>query len=77
VETASQLAALRELGCTFGQGYHFAKPLDAGGVEELLEAGGVYADPVAGASAPERGQPAGRQVRAPSAPRVTRPPAPS
>jgi EAL domain-containing protein (putative c-di-GMP-specific phosphodiesterase class I) len=44
VETASQLAALRELGCTFGQGYHFAKPLDAAGVEELLEAGGVYAD---------------------------------
>ena len=44
VETASQLAALRELGCTFGQGYHFAKPLDAGGIEELLEAGGVYAD---------------------------------
>jgi len=44
VETASQLAALRELGCTFGQGYHFAKPLDAGEVEELLEAGGVYAD---------------------------------
>jgi len=44
VETASQLAALRELGCTFGQGYHFAKPLEAGEVEELLEAGGVYAD---------------------------------
>ena len=44
VETASQLAALRELGCTFGQGYHFAKPLEAGDVEELLEAGGVHAD---------------------------------
>jgi diguanylate cyclase (GGDEF)-like protein/PAS domain S-box-containing protein len=44
VETASQLAALRELGCTFGQGYHFAKPMDAGGIEGLLEAGGVYAD---------------------------------
>jgi diguanylate cyclase (GGDEF)-like protein/PAS domain S-box-containing protein len=44
VETASQLAALRELGCTYGQGYHFARPLEAGGVEELLEAGGVYAD---------------------------------
>jgi diguanylate cyclase (GGDEF)-like protein/PAS domain S-box-containing protein len=44
VETVSQLAALRELGCTFGQGYHFAKPLDAAGVEALLEAGGVYAD---------------------------------
>ena len=44
VETASQLAALRELGCMFGQGYHFAKPLEAGEVEELLEAGGVYAE---------------------------------
>jgi diguanylate cyclase (GGDEF)-like protein/PAS domain S-box-containing protein len=44
VETASQLAALRELGCTFGQGFHFARPLEAAAVEELLEAGGVYAD---------------------------------
>jgi diguanylate cyclase (GGDEF)-like protein/PAS domain S-box-containing protein len=43
VETASQLAALRELGCTFGQGYHFAEPLEPDAVEELLEAGGVYA----------------------------------
>jgi diguanylate cyclase (GGDEF)-like protein/PAS domain S-box-containing protein len=43
VETASQLAALRELGCTFGQGYHFAKPLEVDEVEDLLEGGGVYA----------------------------------
>jgi diguanylate cyclase (GGDEF)-like protein/PAS domain S-box-containing protein len=43
VETASQLAALRELGCTFGQGYYFAKPLETGEVEDLLEGGGVYA----------------------------------
>jgi diguanylate cyclase (GGDEF)-like protein/PAS domain S-box-containing protein len=43
VETASQLAALRELGCTFGQGYYFAQPLEVGAVEALLQAGGVYA----------------------------------
>jgi EAL domain-containing protein (putative c-di-GMP-specific phosphodiesterase class I) len=27
IETADQLAALRELGCRFGQGYHFAQPI--------------------------------------------------
>jgi diguanylate cyclase (GGDEF)-like protein/PAS domain S-box-containing protein len=43
VETPSQLAALRELGCTFGQGYHFAKPLEVDEVEDLLEGGGVHA----------------------------------
>ena len=43
METASQLAALRELGCTFGQGYYFAEPLEPHAVEALLEAGGVYA----------------------------------
>ena len=29
VETAEQLAQLRELGCKYGQGYLFSKPLDS------------------------------------------------
>jgi EAL domain-containing protein (putative c-di-GMP-specific phosphodiesterase class I) len=29
VETAEQLARLRRLGCEFGQGYFFARPLPA------------------------------------------------
>ncbi|QYG94655.1 EAL domain-containing protein [Iamia sp. SCSIO 61187] len=33
IETSAQLAALRELGCTRGQGYYFAKPMSA---EELI-----------------------------------------
>ncbi|MFI5311245.1 MAG: putative bifunctional diguanylate cyclase/phosphodiesterase [Gemmatimonadales bacterium] len=38
VETAAQLERLRALGCEFGQGFHFARPLDAAGVAVLLEA---------------------------------------
>jgi diguanylate cyclase len=51
IETAAQADALRDLGCTFGQGYHFAKPLEAGEVGELLEAGGVVSEPARGAGA--------------------------
>jgi EAL domain-containing protein (putative c-di-GMP-specific phosphodiesterase class I) len=29
VETAEQAAMLRELGCTYAQGFHFARPLPA------------------------------------------------
>ncbi len=29
IETTEQAAALREMGCGYGQGYHFARPLDA------------------------------------------------
>jgi EAL domain-containing protein (putative c-di-GMP-specific phosphodiesterase class I) len=29
VETAEQLARATELGCTFGQGYHIARPMPA------------------------------------------------
>jgi diguanylate cyclase (GGDEF)-like protein len=36
VETAEQLAALRELGCQLGQGYYFAKPMDPEAVDGLL-----------------------------------------
>jgi len=36
VETEEQRAALLELGCRLGQGYHFSRPLSSGEVEELL-----------------------------------------
>jgi diguanylate cyclase (GGDEF)-like protein len=37
IETASQLAGLKVLKCTYGQGYFFAKPLAPKAVETLLE----------------------------------------
>jgi EAL domain-containing protein (putative c-di-GMP-specific phosphodiesterase class I) len=37
IETAEQLAALRELGCKLGQGYFFARPLGPAAVDALLE----------------------------------------
>jgi EAL domain-containing protein (putative c-di-GMP-specific phosphodiesterase class I) len=33
VEREEQLRRLRELGCEFGQGFHFARPMDA---EQML-----------------------------------------
>lgn len=36
VETAEHLVILRSLGCEYGQGYFFAKPLDPEEVEALL-----------------------------------------
>ncbi len=39
VETEEQLARLRQLGCPHGQGYWFARPLDAGAAGELLGSG--------------------------------------
>jgi EAL domain-containing protein (putative c-di-GMP-specific phosphodiesterase class I) len=36
IETASQLAFLREAGCDMGQGYHFARPMDATGFQHFL-----------------------------------------
>ncbi|WP_156119946.1 EAL domain-containing protein [Leptolyngbya sp. KIOST-1] len=36
VETQSQLEQLRQLGCPYAQGYHFAKPLPAPEAEQLL-----------------------------------------
>jgi diguanylate cyclase (GGDEF)-like protein/PAS domain S-box-containing protein len=37
IETASQLASLRDIGCRYGQGYYFSKPVEASDVERLLE----------------------------------------
>ena len=36
VETASQLATLRDMGCEYAQGYLFSRPLPATGIEQLL-----------------------------------------
>jgi EAL domain-containing protein (putative c-di-GMP-specific phosphodiesterase class I) len=36
IENAEQVAALRELGYTLGQGFHLAEPMDADGVSRLL-----------------------------------------
>jgi diguanylate cyclase (GGDEF)-like protein/PAS domain S-box-containing protein len=38
IETAAQLAAMKELGCTFGQGFHLAPPLPADELERVLAA---------------------------------------
>jgi EAL domain-containing protein (putative c-di-GMP-specific phosphodiesterase class I) len=37
IETVSQLAQLRELGCEHGQGFHLSRPLTAEQAEALLE----------------------------------------
>jgi diguanylate cyclase (GGDEF)-like protein/PAS domain S-box-containing protein len=38
VETGEQLEVLRRLGCEYGQGYLFGRPIDAKGMETLLSA---------------------------------------
>lgn len=38
IETPDQLKMLRDLGCDYGQGYLFAKPLESAGIESLLAA---------------------------------------
>lgn len=38
VEEADQMSSLLELGCDFGQGYLFARPMEPAAVEEMLEA---------------------------------------
>ena len=41
VETEGQFGRLRELGCGYGQGFLFSKPVDAGAAEKLLSTGHV------------------------------------
>jgi len=36
IEEPAQLAVLRDMGCEFGQGYLFARPVDAAGIEAYL-----------------------------------------
>jgi EAL domain-containing protein (putative c-di-GMP-specific phosphodiesterase class I) len=40
IETAEQLGQLQALGCDRGQGFLFAKPLDASEIDVLLSRGG-------------------------------------
>lgn len=40
IETAEQLAHLKNLHCEFGQGYFFSKPLDAKAAEKFIEESG-------------------------------------
>jgi diguanylate cyclase (GGDEF)-like protein/PAS domain S-box-containing protein len=44
VESAAQVARLRELGCRFGQGYHLGVPMDARKTEEMLRARATSSD---------------------------------
>jgi EAL domain-containing protein (putative c-di-GMP-specific phosphodiesterase class I) len=37
IEEDAQLAVLRDLGCDFGQGYLFAKPMDPADFARVLE----------------------------------------
>ncbi len=37
IETAEQLALLQQLGCHYGQGYYFSRPLDAAAAETFLQ----------------------------------------
>jgi diguanylate cyclase (GGDEF)-like protein/PAS domain S-box-containing protein len=48
IETVEQLATLRALGCDYGQGYHFSRPLPSAQAEELVT-------PEAGLPAPTPG----------------------
>jgi diguanylate cyclase (GGDEF)-like protein len=41
VETAGEAEALRRMGCAYGQGYHFARPVDPEAFEALTRASGV------------------------------------
>jgi EAL domain-containing protein (putative c-di-GMP-specific phosphodiesterase class I) len=36
IETASQVAQLRALGCDFGQGFHLARPMSASRLSSFL-----------------------------------------
>jgi diguanylate cyclase (GGDEF)-like protein len=57
IERAEQLAHLRALGCQFGQGYYFARPLHAEQITELLRtAENDPAGPVIGPSGPAPAQ---------------------
>ena len=60
IETTAQLDHLKSLGCEFGQGYLFSKPLDHDAVEPLLAASQACALPPSQPSAKAKSQSAGR-----------------
>lgn len=41
IEDAEQLQALRDLGCPCGQGFYFARPMEAQGIDALMGSGGL------------------------------------
>ncbi|WP_232344201.1 putative bifunctional diguanylate cyclase/phosphodiesterase [Actinoplanes awajinensis] len=47
IETAEQARCMAEMGCTFGQGYHFARPMPGPALADLLASGGVGSQMVA------------------------------
>jgi EAL domain-containing protein (putative c-di-GMP-specific phosphodiesterase class I) len=47
IEETVQLAALREMGCDFAQGYLLSRPLPAAGATALLETGVPFGAPAA------------------------------
>ncbi len=47
VETEHQVLQLRALKCEYGQGYHFSKPVDVSGIEQLLAHDRIYRMPLA------------------------------
>jgi EAL domain-containing protein (putative c-di-GMP-specific phosphodiesterase class I) len=54
IETGEQLAQLKALKCDYGQGYFFAKPLDAVAAEELLPSHNLNAhQPTAASEQPD------------------------
>ena len=53
IEGSGQASALIDAGCGLGQGFHFARPMDAGAIDELLAR-----------SAPEASEPAEEPARA-------------
>jgi EAL domain-containing protein (putative c-di-GMP-specific phosphodiesterase class I) len=57
IETAEQLDRLRALGCPFGQGFHFHRPIAIGAAEELVI---QQAKRSAGPDASRNGQPDSR-----------------
>ena len=46
VETAEQATALRQMGCDYGQGFLFSRPMPAAGIDELLALRGTSPHPV-------------------------------
>jgi diguanylate cyclase (GGDEF)-like protein len=59
IEHRSQADDVRGLRCGYGQGYHFARPLDAAGLEEHLRSASGPADTVPAGTVPAHTAPAG------------------